>query len=251
MTVDPRLKMLRFYLTSPGPCPYLPDREERKVFTPLIGEMSSDLNSMLSQLGFRRSQSIAYRPACEGCNACISVRIRVNEFAPTRSLRRIEKRNIGYSRSIVPPETTSEQYSLFSRYLTLRHPGGGMSEMDMNDFAGMVEDTAVDAFLIEYRDAPDQGRRLQAFCLTDRLEDGLSMVYSVFEPNQAGDSLGVYMVLDQIRLAQELDLPYVYLGYWVDGCRKMEYKTRFRPLEALTAEGWRPIEEVLPVPRPE
>ena len=235
--------MLRFYLTPPGPCPYLPGREERKVFTPLIGEMSTDLNGMLSQLGFRRSQSIAYRPACEGCSACISVRIRVDDFTPSRSMRRVRNRNATIHRDVVRPVTTSEQYSLFSRYLNTRHAGGGMSEMDMHDFAGMVEDTAVDTVIVEYRKPVEEGRMLRAFCLIDRLEDGLSMVYSVFEPDAASEGPGVYMVLDQIDFALELGLPYVYLGYWIAGCQKMEYKRRFKPLEALTPDGWMPIED--------
>ncbi len=175
----------QFFLTAPAPCPYLPGRLERKVFTHLVGERASALNDILTQGGFRRSQNIAYRPACEGCRACVSVRIVVDGFRWTRSFRRVMKVNerlIGTERPATP---SSEQYSLFRRYLDARHGDGGMADMSALDYAMMVEDTHVDTMVVEYRaagvDTAIHGRGtgpLIATALTDRLSDGLSMVYS-------------------------------------------------------------------------
>jgi leucyl-tRNA---protein transferase len=235
----------QFYLTAPSPCPYLAGKEERKVFTHLVGERAAELNNILSQGGFRRSQSIAYRPACEGCRSCVSVRVLSEEFQPTRSMRRIAKRNIdivGDMRVAVP---TSEQYSVFRAYLDSRHRDGGMADMTVLDYAMMVEDSHIETRIIEYRRRTPgslMGRHgggdLLAVALTDVLGDGLSMVYSFFEPDEAARSLGTFMVLDHIARAQSMGLAYVYLGYWVRGSGKMDYKSRFRPQERLMAEGW-------------
>jgi arginine-tRNA-protein transferase len=235
----------QFYLTAPSPCPYLPGHEERKVFTHLVGERAAELNDLLTQGGFRRSQSIAYRPACETCRACVSVRVIVKDFRPTRSMRRIAERNrdlVGDMRVAVP---TSEQYSVFRSYLDSRHRDGGMADMTVLDYAMMVEDSHVETRMIEYRrrgpDSTINGRgtgELLAVALTDVLADGLSMVYSFFEADQAERSPGTFMILDHIARARRMGLPYVYLGYWVAGSRKMDYKGRFRPQERLTTEGW-------------
>jgi arginine-tRNA-protein transferase len=235
----------QFYLTAPSPCPYLQGREERKVFTHLVGERAPGLNDLLTHGGFRRSQSIAYRPACEGCRACVSVRVIADEFRPTKSMRRIAARNadiVGEMRALVP---TSEQYSVFRAYLDARHHDGGMADMTVLDYAMMVEDSHVKTRLVEYRvrgpDTAVNGRgagRLLGVALTDVLSDGLSMVYSFFEPDEADRSLGTLMILDHIERARRLNLPYVYLGYWVDGSRKMDYKSRFLPQERLTPERW-------------
>jgi leucyl-tRNA---protein transferase len=235
----------QFYLTAPSPCPYLSGREERKVFTHLVGERATELNNLLTHGGFRRSQSIAYRPACERCRACVSVRVLVEQFQPTRSQRRVRDRNadlVGEMRVATP---TSEQYSVFRAYLDSRHRDGGMADMTVLDYAMMVEDSHVETRLIEYRlRGPDSGINgrsngdLLAVALTDVLGDGLSMVYSFFESNEASRSLGTFMILDHIARARRMGLPYVYLGYWVEGSRKMHYKGRFLPQERLTAEGW-------------
>lgn len=239
----------QFYLTSPTTCPYLPGREERKVFTHLVGSRARDLNDVLSQGGFRRSQSIAYRPACESCRACISVRVCVDDFRPTRGFRRVMSRNSDLIGEELPPEPRSEHYSLFRAYLDERHPDGGMASMSALDFAMMIEDTHVDTCLIEYRRrGPDSGFTgrgvgdLFAMALTDRLSDGLSMVYSVFDPALQQRSLGTFMVLEHIGRARKLGLPYVYLGYWVDGSPKMSYKARFLPQERLTGQGWERVD---------
>lgn len=240
----------QFYLTAPSPCPYLLGREERKVFTHLVGERAPGLNDLLTHGGFRRSQSIAYRPACEGCRACVSVRVIADEFRPTRSMRRIAARNIdiiGEMRALVP---TSEQYSVFRAYLDARHHDGGMADMTVLDYAMMVEDSHVKTRLVEYRrrgpDSAINGRgagRLLGVALTDVLSDGLSMVYSFFDPDEGGRSLGTLMILDHIERARRLGLSYVYLGYWVDGSRKMDYKSRFLPQERLTPERWTRVEK--------
>jgi leucyl-tRNA---protein transferase len=233
----------QFYLTAPSPCPYLAGKEERKVFTHLVGERAGELNNILTQGGFRRSQSIAYRPACEGCRACVSVRVVADEFMPTRSLRRITVRNsdiVGDMKIAVP---TSEQYSIFRAYLDSRHRDGGMADMTVLDYAMMVEDSHIETRVVEYRRRVGDGAGRQpgdliAVALTDVLGDGLSMVYSFFEPDEAARSLGTFMVLDHIARARQMGLAYVYLGYWVRGSRKMDYKSRFLPQERLTPDGW-------------
>lgn len=239
----------QFYLTSPSPCPYLPGREERKVFTHLVGRRAVALNNTLTESGFRRSQTIAYRPACEVCRACVSVRVRVSDFKPGRSLRRIAQVNQDVAGHASQPQATSEQFSLFRSYLDARHGDGGMADMTMLDYSMMIEDSHVETRVIEYRPrGPDThitGRGsgpLMAVCLTDILADGLSMVYSFFDPELNGRSFGTYMILDHIERARRLGLPYLYLGYWVDGSRKMAYKARFKPLEKLGLDGWAPLE---------
>lgn len=228
-----------FYITAPSPCPYLKGRAERKVFSYLGGPSAPALNSILSKRGFRRSQNIIYMPACDGCRACTPVRIIAGEFELTRSRRRTVKRNGDLVRRIKGPRATSDQFSVLRAYLDARHHDGGMAEMTVLDYASMVEETAVDTIIVEYWKRDDAGREtLLAAALTDRLNDGLSMVYSYFEPEESARSLGAFMILDHVKLAIELGLPYVYLGYWVDGSDKMGYKAAYQPLERLTAGGW-------------
>jgi leucyl-tRNA---protein transferase len=229
----------QFYLTAPSPCPYLPKREERKVFTHLIGRRATALNDTLTQSGFRRSQTIAYRPACENCRACVSVRVKVDEFRPSRSMRRVLRHNWDILCGVVRTEPTSEQYALFRAYLDARHGDGGMADMTVLDYSMMVEDSHVETRLIEYRVVgPDRRGPLAGVCLTDVLADGLSMVYSFYEPEEDKRSLGTFMILDHIERARELGLPHVYLGYWVKSSRKMAYKARFLPQERLGMNGW-------------
>jgi len=235
----------QFYLTAPAPCPYLPGRTERKVFTHLVGDRAPALNDLLSQGGFRRSQTIAYRPACENCHACVSVRVLVDEFDWTKSFRRVRDANtdlIGEMRAALP---TSDQYSLFRRYLDSRHAEGGMASMSVLDYAMMIEDSHVKTRLVEYRrrgpDTSINGRGtgpLLGVALTDVLTDGLSMVYSFYDPDESDRSPGTYIILEHIMRAKALGLPYLYLGYWIDGSRKMHYKSRFQPQERLMPTGW-------------
>jgi arginine-tRNA-protein transferase len=230
----------QFYLTAPSPCPYLPGQCERKVFTHIVGKRAREINEILTQGGFRRSQTIAYRPACEGCRACVSVRVISAEFAPSDNMRRISRLNRDIVGRPAPNEPSAEQYALFRRYLDARHSEGGMVDMTVLDYAMMVEDSHVETGIIEYRriDADGQEGPLLAVCLTDFLPDGLSMVYSFFDPRLARRGLGNFMILDHIERARGLGLPHVYLGYWVEGSRKMEYKARYRPQERLLSSGW-------------
>jgi leucyl-tRNA---protein transferase len=235
----------QFYLTAPSPCPYLLGKEERKVFTHIVGKRAREINEILTQGGFRRSQTIAYRPACENCRACVSVRVLVDEFTPSGNLRGVAKDNRDIIGAIVPNRPSSDQYSLFRRYLDARHADGGMVDMTVLDYSMMIEDSHVETRLIEYRrrgpDTAINGRGqgdLLAVSLTDVLGDGLSMVYSFFDPEQAHRSLGTFMILDHVTRARAMGLPYLYLGYWVEGSRKMDYKARFRPQERLLPQGW-------------
>jgi arginyl-tRNA--protein-N-Asp/Glu arginylyltransferase len=239
----------QFYLTAPAPCPYLPGRAERKVFTHLVGERAAALNDILTQGGFRRSQNIAYRPACDGCRACISVRCAVGGFVTTRNFTRVSNRNRDLVGAPNPASPSSDQYSLFRRYLDSRHPEGGMADMSVLDYAMMVGDSHVETRVFEYRfrgpDTAINGRGegpLIATALTDVLADGLSMVYSFFDPDYSDRSLGTFMILDHIARARRMGLPYVYLGYWVEHSRKMGYKRRFRPQEHLGPRGWERVD---------
>jgi arginine-tRNA-protein transferase len=240
VTDQRQTRVPQFFLTPGGPCPYLPGKVERKVFARLNGTLAQQLNEALTHSGFRRSQMIAYRPACEGCNACVSVRIVAEQFAISRTQRRIVKRNDDLRRAEVTAEATREQFALLRTYLDSRHSGGGMSDMGLFDYVAMVEETPVNTHIVEYRRQTNDGTRgaLVGCALTDVLRDGLSMVYSFFHPGEDARSLGTYMILDHIREAKARGLPSVYLGYWVRGSEKMDYKARFKPLEALGQEGW-------------
>jgi arginyl-tRNA--protein-N-Asp/Glu arginylyltransferase len=232
----------RFFVTSPAPCPYLPGKTERKVFTELKGPHAEALNDALGRIGFRRSQTVAYRPSCVDCRACVSVRVVAEEFAASSTQRRNLRRNADLIVSECKPWATSEQFALLQRYLNARHPGGGMAAMDDVDYADMVEHTAVTSVMIEYREPDADGKpgRLIGACLTDKQADGLSMIYSFYDPElEARSGLGNFIILDHIRRAAEAKLPYVYLGYWVEGSQRMQYKVRYRPLERLGPEGWR------------
>jgi leucyl-tRNA---protein transferase len=238
-------KNLRFFLTAPSPCPYLPGRRERKVFTGLDGLDAEELHDLLTNAGFRRSQNIAYRPSCDGCESCVSARVPVEKFEFGRRWRKIMARNADLTRSLQPADATDEQFHLLRRYLGSRHGDGGMAEMTMSDYGAMVEETAVRTHIVEYRYSagPERGN-LAAAALVDVLGDGLSLVYSFFDPAAAKRSLGVYTILDHIQQARAAGFSYVYLGYWIPGSAKMDYKASFRPLELLLGGEWRPYEPV-------
>jgi arginine-tRNA-protein transferase len=234
----------QFYVTAPQPCPYLAGKVERKLFTALQGEGAIALNDTLSHQGFRRSQNVLYRPSCAGCGACLSARIVVDGFRPSRSQRRVAARNAGLARGIGSPWATEAQYALFRRYLDARHASGGMADMDLHEFAAMIEETPVKSRVVEYHRNGPAGRELAAVCLTDILSDGVSMVYSFYDPDRTRDSLGSYIILDHVAMAAEIGLPYVYLGYWVPGSPKMDYKARFDPLEIFVEGRWTPLDRV-------
>ena len=234
----------QFYVTASQPCPYLEGKTERKLFTGLMEDHGKTLNDALSKQGFRRSQNVLYRPSCAGCSACLSVRIRVKDFVPTRSHRRVLRKNDHLSREGHTAWATEEQYDLFKNYLDHRHADGGMADMDMFEYAAMVEETPVHSRIVEYFEAKEDGtKELKAASLTDILDDGLSMVYSFFEPATSNRSPGTFMILDHIRIAADMGLPYVYLGYWVPGSAKMDYKARFSGLEVFLGNRWQNLND--------
>ena len=219
------------------PCPYIEGMMERKLFTHIAGERAEEINNNLTHAGFRRSQTIASRPACDKCSACRSVRVAVNDFVPSRNMRKILNRNAAVTSAVLPPSASREQYDLLRRYLDTRHEDGGMSEMTVLDYMSMVEETSLKTNLIEYRDAEN---KLVACLLVDEMRDGLSLVYSFFDPDMPMRSLGSYIILDQIARAKKIGLPHIYLGYLIEDCGKMSYKKRFKPLEILDEGSWQP-----------
>ncbi|GLQ06444.1 arginyltransferase [Sneathiella chinensis] len=227
-----------FFSTPPAPCPYLTGRLERKIVTLLAGEEPDHLHNALSLAGFRRSQDLAYRPACEGCNACIPIRVKAKDFTLNKSFKRIWSRNRDLKVTEKPPLATDEHYALFHRYLTHRHSDGGMVDMDYSDYQAMVEDSPVRSQLVEFRRADGT---LYGVCLTDLMDDGLSLVYSYFDPDEEKRSPGTFLILWHILQAKYLAMPNVYLGYWIAQSPKMSYKERYQPAEILTKEGWQPL----------
>lgn len=216
------------------------------MFTELNGPHAGELNDALGRIGFRRSQSVAYRPSCPSCNACQSVRVVADGFAPGATQRKLIRRMADLEVNACRPWATDEQYQLLRRYLDARHPGGGMAGMDEQDYADMVEHSPVRSYIVEYREpeSGDRPGRLVGACITDQQSDGLSMIYSYYDPDEtARPGLGTYIILDHIARARAVGLPYVYLGYWVRGSARMAYKARFRPVEVLSAGGWQLLDE--------
>lgn len=232
----------QLFLTAAMPCPYLPGRQERKLFTHLTGKRAAALHALLTDNGFRRSQNLIYRPACEGCSACQSVRIVARDFVKSARFRRIERLNADVSSVVCAPRATVEQYDLFKRYLSARHAGGGMTQMSQLDYEYMVEDTPVQSVLVEYRLDSKPGAPLVAVALTDVMPNGLSMVYSFYDPEMHRRGLGNLLILDHIDQVNSAGLGYVYLGYWVKDSPKMAYKAQFHPLEVQSGPmGWCPL----------
>ncbi len=240
----------RFFVTNPAPCPYIEGKVERKVFTELNGDNADALNESLGRIGFRRSQNVAYRPSCEDCKACVAVRVSTVSFKPNNSQKRAIRANKDLLVSACKPWSTEEQYALLREYLDSRHPDGGMSEMDETDFADMIEQSPVRTNVVEYRlpdgshdeDGTDISGKLIGACLTDQQSDGLSMIYSFYDANNADRrGLGNFIILDHILRAKAAGLPYVYLGYWVAQSPRMKYKTRYKPMEKLGPNGWEPL----------
>lgn len=233
-------RLLQFYLSGPLPCPYLPDRVERKLFTRLTGDEATNIevNATLTRAGFRRSHDIVYRPACPDCNACMPVRIPVRLFAPSRSLKRIASRNQDLVLDITGTEVTEEQYHLFTHYQLSRHPDSDMAHMSFDEFVAMIQEGAADTHVYQLRQSAEGGGALMGGIIIDRVSDGFSAVYSFFRPDEPQRSLGVQLILTLIAEAAREGLPYVYLGYWIEASRKMAYKARFQPLQTLGPQGW-------------
>lgn len=236
---------LQFYLTIPSPCPYLPDRMERKIFTQLDPLDGPHLNNYLTHAGFRRSQNVIYRPACETCRECRSLRVDVAGYKPSASLRRTLKRNADLTIETKFAVATDEQFDLLQRYLNDRHAGGGMTSMDFERYGMMVEECASETEITEYR---TEDGTLIAAMLVDHLNDGMSLVYSFFDPTQSYRSLGNFMILNHIQRCQAMEQSYLYLGYWVPDSPKMSYKARFKPAEVLSYAGWTPLKGLPPTP---
>ena len=230
----------RFYYSMPSPCPYIDGRMERRIFVDLTGPQAVLSYDLLSEAGFRRSLGFAYRPACPGCNACVAVRIPVDQFAMTRQWRRVLARNADLSGEFRPAVATAEQYALFSRYQVGRHRDGEMARMDFEDYRTMIEVGAIASNVLEVR---DRHGNLMGACLIDRMGRGYSAVYSFYEPETPARSLGSYLILWLVEEARRNGLDHVYLGYWIQNSDKMSYKVRFQPLEALTREGWHPVDQ--------
>lgn len=237
---DQGLQFPKFYVTAPSPCPYLDGKTERKVFTELRGPDAVALNEALGRVGFRRSQSVVYRPACENCSECISVRVRAQEFTPTKSQKKVLRLNSDLLAETRPPITTDEQYDLLKEYLNTRHSDGSMADMTAEEYRDMVEASPVSTVLIEYRRVID--KQLMAVALTDELTDGLSMIYSYFSTDDPKRGLGTHIILDHISRVRQANQPHVYLGYWVKNSPKMNYKGRFKPLEKLGPNGWQDVD---------
>ncbi|MCY4152138.1 MAG: arginyltransferase [Aestuariivita sp.] len=229
---------VKFFITHPQPCPYLEGKVERRLFVQCDEEtQATELQNYLMQQGFRRAQNTLYRPCCTDCQACLSLRIRVNDFVPSKSQKRTLRRNEHLSARVVSPIATAEHYQLFREYILVRHSDGSMADMTENDFIEWLEDTPAQTFLTEFRDAGE----LIAVSMTDVLQDGLSMVYSFFSPTHSRMSLGLFMILNQVRYTSSLGLSHLYLGYWVPNSAKMAYKCRFSGLEIYLGNQWQPF----------
>lgn len=228
------LARLKFYATQPHPCSYLPEEQATTLFLDPSQPMDAAVYAELSEMGFRRSGDHLYRPHCQSCNACTPARIPVARFIPTRQQRRILKRNADLSVHSARPACDEEYYALYARYIEQRHADGDMHPPNREQFATfLVRDLAFSRFY-EFR----EGERLLAVAVTDVLPNGLSAVYTFFDPDEERRSLGRYAILWQIEETARLELDALYLGYWIKRCRKMNYKTQYRPIELFVNQRW-------------
>ena len=232
------LEETSFYKTQPSECPYLENKQETKILTWLSGNNVEKLHSTLVEMGFRRSQTAIYKPHCANCSACVPLRLDVRQVNLNKTQRKIWRLNDHIHRKISSPILSDSHFELYQKYMDFRHKGESMSQMSYRDVAMMVEETTVDTSLTEYYEETPMGDKLVGWCITDCLDHGLSMVYSIFDPDNHSLSPGIFAILDHIELAKEMSFPYLYLGYWIEGSQKMAYKNQFYPHEIYQKGQW-------------